>query len=220
MALSSYSNYVTDLLGAGNDAFSNLYEVKFTLPNSSSSNETASEDYGRVFSMRCKGFNHPEATAADPYTVRYLTAFVEWPTAQVNVTRTFDLEFRVDSNYEAYRKLHELAKSNFDPNTEFVDTNLDTLEDKSFTVAVDVITNGSSATGSADSASNKLQLYEFKNCLITGITPLAYKQGTAEPLVATASFIYGDRVDLQATPPSSGAQSSQTSSDTQSSQTT
>ena len=208
MALSSYSNYVTDLLEAGNDAFSNLYEVKFTLPTSSNSEETASADYGRVFTMRCKGFNHPEATAADPYTVRYLTAFVEWPTAQVNVTRTFDLEFRVDSNYEAYRELHKLAKSNFDPNTEFVDTNLDTLENKSFTVAVSAITNGSSSADNTDT----LQLYEFKNCLITGITPLAYKQGTAEPLVATASFIYGDKVDLQS--------STQTASITQNSQTT
>ena len=210
MALSSYSNYVTDLLEAGNDAFSNLYEVKFTLPTSSNSEETASADYGRVFTMRCKGFNHPEATAADPYTVRYLTAFVEWPTAQVNVTRTFDLEFRVDSNYEAYRELHKLAKSNFDPNTEFVVTNLDTLKDKSFTVAVSVITNGSSSIGT--DTSKTLKLYEFKNCLITGITPLAYKQGTAEPLVATASFIYGDKVDLQS--------STQTVSTTQSSQTT
>lgn len=208
MALSNYSNYVTDLLEAGNDAFSNLYEVKFTLPTPSNSGETASTDYGRVFTMRCKGFNHPEATAADPYTVRYLTAFVEWPTAQVNVTRTFDLEFRVDSNYEAYRELHKLAKSNFDPNTEFVDTNLDTLKDKSFTVAVSVITNGSSSADTTDT----LQLYEFKNCLITGITPLAYKQGTAEPLVATASFIYGDKVDLQS--------STQTDSTTQNSQTT
>ena len=210
MALSSYSNYVTDLLEAGNDAFSNLYEVSFTLPASSGSEETASADYGRVFTMRCKGFNHPEATATDPYTVRYLTAFVEWPTAQVNVTRTFDLEFRVDSNYEAYRELHKLAKSNFDPNTEFVDTNLDTLKDKSFTVAVSVITNGSSSIGT--DTSKTLKLYEFKNCLITGITPLVYKQGTAEPLVATASFIYGDKVDLQS--------STQTDSVTQNSQTT
>ena len=219
MALSEYNNYVTDLLNAGNDAFSNLYEVSFTLPASSGSEETASADYGRVFTMRCKGFNHPEATAADPYTVRYLTAFVKWPTAQVNVTRTFDLEFRVDSNYEAYRELHKLAKSNFDPNTEFVDTNLDTLKSKSFTVAVSVITNGSSSIGT--DTSKTLKLYEFKNCLITGITPLAYKQGTAEPLVATASFIYGDRVDLQSsTQTSSITQSSQASDSTQSSQAT
>lgn len=219
MALSEYNNYVTDLLNAGNDAFSNLYEVSFTLPASSGSEETASADYGRVFTMRCKGFNHPEATAADPYTVRYLTAFVEWPTAQVNVARTFDLEFRVDSNYEAYRELHKLAKSNFDPNTEFVDTNLDTLKSKSFTVAVSVITNGSSSIGT--DTSKTLKLYEFKNCLITGITPLAYKQGTAEPLVATASFIYGDRVDLQSsTQTSSITQSSQASDSTQSSQAT
>ena len=193
MALSSYSNYVTDLLEAGNDAFSNLYEVKFTLPTSSNSEGTASADYGRVFTMRCKGFNHPEAVAADPYQVRYLTSFVEWPTAQVNVTRTFDLEFRVDANYTAYKKLHELVKNNFNPNTEFVDTNLDSLKERSFTVAVNVIKSGSSFATETD----KMKLYEFKNCLIVGITPLEYKQGTAEPLTATASFIYGDRVDLQ-----------------------
>ena len=214
MALSSYNNYVTDLLEAGNDAFSNLYEVNFTLPTSSNSEGTASADYGRVFTMRCKGFNLPEVTAADPYRVRYLTAFVEWPTAQVNVTRTFDLEFRVDSNYEAYRELHKIAKNNFDPNTEFVDTNLDTLKNSSFTVTVSAITNGSSSIGT--DTSKTLKLYEFKNCLITGITPLAYKQGAAEPLVATASFIYGDMVDLQT---STSTQSLQSNS-TQNSQTT
>ena len=212
MALSEYNNYVTDLLNAGNDAFSNLYEVNFTLPTSSGSEGTASADYGRVFTMRCKGFNLPEVTAADPYRVRYLTAFVEWPTAQVNVARTFDLEFRVDSNYEAYRELHKIAKNNFDPNTEFVDTNLDTLKNKSLTVTVSAITNGSSSASNTDT----LKLYEFKNCLVTGITPLAYKQGTAEPLVATASFIYGDMVDLQA---STSTQSLQSNS-TQNSQTT
>ena len=187
MALSNYSNYVTDLLAAGNDAFSNLYEVDFTFPSSFDA------EIGNTFTMRCKGFNHPEATAADPYKVRYLTAFVEWPTAQVNVTRTFDLEFRVDSNYTAYKKLHELVKSNFNPNVEFVDTNLDSLVSKSFTVTVNAITNGSSSAGDTE----KMKLYEFKNCLIVGITPLEYKQGTADPLTAIASFIYGDKVDLQ-----------------------
>ena len=186
MALSSYSNYVNDLLAAGNDAFSNLYEVVFTFPS------TFDGD-AKTFTMRCKGFNHPEAVAADPYQVRYLTSFVEWPTAQVNVTRTFDLEFRVDANYTAYKKLHELVKNNFNPNTEFVDTNLDSLKERSFTVTVNVIKSGSSFATETD----KMKLYEFKNCLIVGITPLEYKQGTAEPLTATASFVYGDRVDLQ-----------------------
>ena len=99
----------------------------------------------------------------------------------------------MDANYDAYRKLHELVKNNFNPNKEFVDTNLDNLEDKTFTVTVNVIKNGSSSAGDTD----KIKLYEFKYCLITGITPLEYKQGTADPLTATASFIYGERVDLQ-----------------------
>ena len=189
MALSDSTNYVSSLLEAGNDAFSNLYEVNFTLPPSFSGGDEA----GNIFTMRCKGFNHPEATAAEPYTVRYLTAFVSWPTAKVEVTRKFDLEFRVDANYDAYRKLHELVKNNFNPNKEFVDTNLDNLEDKTFTVTVNVIKNGSSSAGDTD----KIKLYEFKYCLITGITPLEYKQGTADPLTAAASFIYGERVDLQ-----------------------
>ena len=68
--------------------------------------------------MRCKGFTPPEVSGADPYRVRYLTAFVDWPTAKVNVTRTFDLEFRVDSNYTVYKQLHELVTNNFNPNTE------------------------------------------------------------------------------------------------------
>lgn len=189
MALSNNANYINNLLEAGNDAFSNLYEVNFTLP----ANFTGGESAGNTFTMRCKGFTPPEVSGADPYTVRYLTAFVSWPTAKVNVTRTFDLTFRVDSNYTAYKQLHELAKSNFNPNIEFVDTNLDELENKTLTITVNVIKNGSSSAAEAE----KMKLYEFKYCLITGITPLEYKQGTAEPLTATASFVFGDIVDLQ-----------------------
>lgn len=189
MALSDNTNYINNLLEAGNDAFSNLYEVKFTLPATFTGGDSA----GNTFTMRCKGFTPPEVSGADPYTVRYLTAFVSWPTAKVNVTRTFDLIFRVDSNYTAYRQLHELVKNNFNPNTEFVDTNLDELENKTFTVTVNAIKNGSSSATEAE----KMKLYEFKYCLITGITPLEYKQGTAEPLTATASFVFGDIVDLQ-----------------------
>lgn len=189
MAISNHTTYVSDLLEAGNDAFSNLYEVIFTLPDSFSGGDTA----GNVFTMRCKGFTPPEVSGADPYRVRYLTAFVDWPTAKVNVTRTFSLEFRVDSNYTAYRQLHELVKNNFNPNTEFVDTNIENLTDKTITVTVNAIKNGSSSAATSD----KIKLYEFKHCLILGITPLEYKQGAADPLTATASFVCGEVIDLQ-----------------------
>ena len=189
MALSDHTSYVSSLLEAGNDAFSNLYEVSFTLPESFTGGDTA----GSVLTMRCKGFTPPEVSGADPYRVRYLTAFVDWPTAKVNVTRTFDLEFRVDSNYTVYKQLHELVTNNFNPNTEFVDTSLENLEKKTLTVTVNAIKNGSSSAGETD----KTKLYEFKYCLVLGVTPLEYKQGTAEPLTAKASFVFGDMVDLQ-----------------------
>lgn len=189
MALSDHTSYVSSLLEAGNDAFSNLYEVSFTLPESFTGGDTA----GSVLTMRCKGFTPPEVSGADPYRVRYLTAFVDWPTAKVNVTRTFDLEFRVDSNYTVYKQLHDLAINNFNPNTEFVDTSLENLEKKTLTVTVNAIKNGSSSAGETD----KIKLYEFKYCLVLGVTPLEYKQGTAEPLTAKVSFVFGDMVDLQ-----------------------
>ena len=188
MAISNSSNYISDLLNAGNDAFSNLYEVTFAL----------SDDYKDIidsttFTMRCKDFTPPSVSGGDTYRVRYVTAFVDWPSAKVNVTRTFDLTFRVDSNYETYKNLHLLAKNNFNPNTSYVNTDLADLAKTSFTVTVSVLTNGSSSAAEAD----KMELYKFNNCIITGITPIEYKQGDASPITAKATFVFGDMVDLQ-----------------------
>ena len=188
MAISNSSNYISDLLNAGNDAFSNLYEVTFAL----------SDDYKDIidsttFTMRCKDFTPPSVSGGGTYRVRYVTAFVDWPSAKVNVTRTFDLTFRVDSNYETYKNLHLLAKNNFNPNTSYVNTDLADLAKTSFTVTVSVLTNGSSSAAEAD----KMELYKFNNCIITGITPIEYKQGDASPITAKATFVFGDMVDLQ-----------------------
>lgn len=188
MAIGDNSNYISDLLNAGNDAFSNLYEVVLT-PNGGFENE---ED-GTTFTMRCKDFTPPSLSGGDPYRVRYVTAFVDWPSAKVNVTRTFDLTFRVDSNYTAYRRLHLLVKDNFNPNTDYINTNLTDLAKTSFTITVNVLTNGSSSAADKD----KMALYTFNNCIITGITPIEYKQGDASPITAKATFIFGDMNDLQ-----------------------
>ena len=188
MAIGNSSNYISDLLNAGNDAFSNLYEVTFAL----------SDDYKDIidsttFTMRCKDFTPPSVSGGDTYRVRYVTALVDWPSAKVNVTRTFDLTFRVDSNYETYKNLHLLAKNNFNPNTSYVNTDLTDLAKTSFTVTVSVLTNGSSSAAETD----KMELYKFNNCIITGITPIEYKQGDASPITAKATFVFGDMVDLQ-----------------------
>lgn len=188
MAIGNSSNYISDLLNAGNDAFSNLYEVVLT-PNGGFENEGD----GTTFTMRCKDFTPPDLSGGDPYRVRYVTAFVDWPSAKVNVTRTFDLTFRVDSNYTAYKRLHLLAKDNFNPNTDYVNTDLTDLKNTSFTITVNVLKNGSSSATESD----KMALYTFNNCIITGIAPIEYKQGDASPVTAKATFVFGDMTDLQ-----------------------
>ena len=188
MAIGNSSNYISDLLNAGNDAFSNLYEVVLT-PNGGFENEGD----GTTFTMRCKDFTPPDLSGGDPYRVRYVTAFVDWPSAKVNVTRTFDLTFRVDSNYTAYKRLHLLVKDNFNPNTDYVNTDLTDLKNTSFTITVNVLKNGSSSATESD----KMALYTFNNCIITGITPIEYKQGDASPITAKATFVFGDMTDLQ-----------------------
>ena len=188
MAIGNSSNYISDLLNAGNDAFSNLYEVVLT-PNGGFENEGD----GTTFTMRCKDFTPPDLSGGDPYRVRYVTSFVDWPSAKVHVTRTFDLTFRVDSNYTAYKRLHLLAKDNFNPNTDYVNTDLTDLKNTSFTITVNVLKNGSSSATESD----KMALYTFNNCIITGIAPIEYKQGDASPVTAKATFVFGDMTDLQ-----------------------
>lgn len=188
MAISNSSNYVSDLLLAGNDAFSNLYEVLIT-PGGGDEGEESDA----TLTMRCKEFTPPSLSGGDPYRVHYVTAFVDWPSAKVNVTRTFDLTFRVDANYSVYTKLHSFVKGNFNPNTDYVNTDLNDLEKTTLTVAVNVLKNGSSSATDKD----KMELYKFTNCIITGITPIEYKQGDPTPITAKATFVFGDMADLQ-----------------------
>ena len=89
--------------------------------------------------------------------------------------------------------MHLLAKDNFNPNTDYVNTDLTDLKNTSFTITVNVLKNGSSSATESD----KMALYTFNNCIITGIAPIEYKQGDASPVTAKATFVFGDMTDLQ-----------------------
>ena len=57
-----------------------------------------------------------------------MNATVDRPNAKVELNRQFDITFRVDSNYEVYKKLILQEKSTFDPSVGYTATNIDDKE--------------------------------------------------------------------------------------------
>lgn len=174
--LNNNNNYLKTLVDQGNDAHSNLYLVHFVLKTSGKN-----LDLGTV---RCDGFT-PPTPSQDSYTVKFLNVHIDRPRAKVRLDKFFDLTFRVDGNYQMYKVLKDLQGLNFNENS---DVNLSKigLEDiiaRNLTVSVEV--------------PGIEKLFEYENCWIESVTPVAFKQGTSEPVKVTSRINYLTPRDYQ-----------------------
>lgn len=177
--LTSTSNYQEDLVSAGSDAYSNLYQIEFG---------GALDTEGEALTIRANGINIPPFKQ-DSYTVRFMNEYVDFPRAQSNVTRSFQITFRIDSNYKEYKALIAQMNKTFKPTSSLTVTNLFEIEEKNlFYVKVTVIT----PDGNVD-------LFKFDRCWITSISSPNYKNNSSDPLTATVSINYIGFTDLSTT---------------------
>ncbi len=176
--LSGTNNYINTLVSASADAQSNLYELEFSGVLDSLSKVNSS------LKVRCNKFTPPEIQQ-ESYDVKFVTATIPRPRAMTKVTRNFTLEFRVDANYTAYKALLAQFNGTFRPTTSFATNDINLFKDANalFNTKVSVINEG--LLNEAPSTST---IFQFDDCWISNITPIAYKTGTADPATVTMTI--------------------------------
>ena len=200
MALTTSNNYLHDLISAGNDAHSNLYKLVFSggVFNDSSVSQS--------MSIRTSSFTPPDTTL-DKYTVKYVTAYVDWPKTEIQVTRNFNIEFRMDQYWSVYQKLQEQKNKTFVPSHAYALTDLDEIKNDLFKVSVYVADEGMKDE-QVDLLSKKL--YEFDHCFITKIDSPKFTQGTSNSLKVTCTINFLEMYDIESGFPGSSTSASGT----------
>ena len=191
--LSVSNNYLQDLIAQGNDAHSNLYKLVF------SGGVFSESSVSQSMSIRTASFTPPETTI-DKYTVKYVTAYVDWPKTEINVTRNFNIEFRVDLNWNTYKKLQEQKNKTLNASHAFAATNLKDIEDDLFKVTVWVSDEGMVDENSRFSK----KLYEFDHCWITKLDSPKFTQGTANSVKVSCTINFLEMYDIESGFPGGG----------------
>lgn len=194
MALNTANNYLQDLIAAGNDAHGNLYKLVFSGGVFSDSSTSQS------MSIRTSSFTPPD-TSLDKYTVKYVTAYVDWPKTEIKVTRNFPIEFRMDQNWTVYRKLQEQKNKTLNASHAFAATNLEAIENELFKVTVYVADEGMK-NEQVDLLSKKL--YEFDHCFVTKIDSPKFTQGTSNSLKVSCTINFLEMYDIESGFPGDG----------------
>lgn len=186
MALNVYTNNLQDLIQAGNDAHSNLYEINFQ------GGVFNSSEVSQGMTIRTSGFTPPQITQ-DSYVVKYVTAFVEWPNAKSQVTRNFTLSFRMDANWEIYEKLQEQKNKIFNASHSYASTHLN--ENDLFNVTVYTLKDGMSSETVA--SNDRKMLYQFRKCWISKVDTPSFSNSSSESIKVDCTINFLEMYDIE-----------------------
>jgi hypothetical protein len=107
---------LTQLMSAGADAFTNLWDVTFTLPKSISATYqgSATPNPGATWTIRVADFNPPEFKPST-YPTDYKGLQLTRNAPKFEADRTIEFTFRIDSNWALYNDLKAWKHIFFDP---------------------------------------------------------------------------------------------------------
>lgn len=177
MALGESTSYLSDLINLGADAQSNLYYLKL------SGGEFTGEE---AFSIRNAGISLP-ARKQNTHEVSYLTTSAELPAASYSDDKKVSITFRLDQNYEIYRKLLKQQKKVYGPSTSFADASPSSAD---FTIRVYALTNQSS-----NGITQRL-LYTLKHCYLQKVKQdTAFSYSNSSPMTVSVDLWYQERED-------------------------
>ena len=177
MALGENTNYLSDLINLGADAQANLYELKFYGGGFSSSTD---------ITIRNAGISLPERKQAT-HDVNYLTTSATLPGASYEDAKTVSITFRLDQNYNIYKKLLEQQKKVYGPSTSYANAS---AGNATFTIVVFAITSQS------PNSTSSVAMYTLKNCYIKAVKQnTAFSYDNSEPITITADIWYQQRED-------------------------
>jgi len=190
---------ITSILGSGADAFSNLWDVTFDVPGTSTILKS-----GVSASIRVNNFDPPDADIRT-YTKSYKGVTITVPGSSVTLKREISFTFRIDANYALYKELIAWRDLTFSPegqgNINFgntMTTSPATATGKEGTITVNSYAPASGATLSAISpdagivTTNVGAVWVFKKCVCVEVSSPAYTRGAdGAPVSVTARFLYG-----------------------------
>ena len=175
MALGDNTNYLSDLINLGADAQSNLYELTFT--GGEFSGYTA-------LTIRNAGITLPERKQGT-HDVKYLTTSVTLPAASYEETKTATITFRLDQNYDVYKKLLNQQKKVYAPSLSYANPS---ATNATFDINVAAITDISAKT--------KIDMYKLENCYIKTVKlDTSFSYDNATPMTVSMDIWYQKRKD-------------------------
>ena len=187
MNLDNTNNYIQTLLTAGDDAHSNLYWAKFSSINGPLKKDSAADS----LSLRCDGFTPPPTDQA-AYSVSFMNQTIERPVAKVNVTRNFSLTFRVDANYLTFKTLLDQQGILFNPAKGFTATSINKFFKSDYLFNTELFVAGSMV----DTNPTFSQLFAFRGCWISKITPISYTSASSDAAKVTLTINFLTLEDL------------------------
>ena len=192
MALGDNTNYLSDLINLGADAQSNLYELTFT--GGEFSGYTA-------LTIRNAGITLPERKQGT-HDVKYLTTSVTLPAASYEETKTATITFRLDQNYDVYKKLLNQQKKVYAPSLSYANPS---ATNATFDINVAAITDISAKT--------KIDMYKLENCYIKTVKlDTSFSYDNAAPMTVSMDIWYQKRKDWAYETPTSASSASTTPS--------
>ena len=188
--LTKTNNPLQELIAVGADAQAGLYDVDITIPRSNIS--------AQQLRVRNAGFKSPE-TSQEVYPVKYKGATLTRPKASLNVGQTFDIQFRLDANYQVYKALVDLENLTSNPALGWASSSLPS-KDQLATVTVYALTSpitDINQSHSAYTSTNSKPMFIYKGCWISKLTKPEFKNGDMSAINITATFQYMDFEDPQ-----------------------
>jgi len=203
------SGQITALLNAGMDAFTNLWDINITFPDNVNLKFDTQE--GNGYSVRANGFTPPELSATTTQ-VDYKGIQLTKLTPKIQGERTFQIEFRMDSNYQLYYDLLQWKHIWVDPSGEGniqagamgdnLNSNISVTSDtahyghiwvKAYTAQTSIdgfSDNTTPATSSAVGA-----VWGFYDVICTKVGSPAFQRANSDFITVQSEFIFGRMVE-------------------------
>jgi hypothetical protein len=203
------SGEITLLMNAGIDAFTNLYDIKITLPGAISYPQYGNAS-GYNYSVRAMGFQPPELSLMT-YNSDYKAVQLTKQAPKLQGERTFTIEFRQDTAYNLYGDLMNWKHIWADPSGE-VNVQPGSLSDNGTNAVTSDRTNYGTIVVVAYNVSTPLDGYTdpssvtlnnstlgaqwiFFDVICSKVGTPNFQRSGADAVTTTAEFIFGRYVE-------------------------
>ena len=185
---------MSELIGAGADAMSNMYEVAFTFPRTVAS--TPITDITKL-RIRADGFT-PPSDSQQTYEVHWKTVSLTRPAAKIVMDRQFSITFRVDANWDLYKSLLKWKAKTSIGSVGYASQQLPdggVVEVKALGGAINALSEVASSSGDTPSIATSSVFWKYEDVWIESITNPDFSTENGEPAKVTAVFRFSKFTD-------------------------